>query len=168
MATEKAPNPVKKHLLLASISLGVLLVDQLTKLWIKSFLQLGESFPEDWPVRFTYVQNTGIAFGLKANQFFLIFVTSAVIIALLVFTLSYHHVQPKLVRIGLASMIGGAVGNLLDRVRVGYVTDFVDLQIWPVFNIADSSVVVGVGLLLFFFLFHPEARPQNPDKQVKA
>ena len=161
MAIKKASNPLKTHLLLASISLGVILVDQLSKLGIKSFLSLGESFPGDWPVRFTYVQNTGMAFGIKANPFLLVFVTSAVVVALLVFFLRYHEFQPKLVRIALSSILGGAVGNLIDRVNQGFVVDFIDFQVWPVFNIADSSVVVGVGLLLYFLLFHPEAKSKN-------
>lgn len=164
MVIKKASNPLKTHLLLTSIPLGILLVDQSSKFWIKGFLSLGESFPEGWPVRFTYVQNTGIAFGIKANQFFLVFVTSAVVVALLVFFLRYQKLQPQLVRIALSSILGGAVGNLIDRVNQGYVVDFIDLQVWPVFNIADSSIVVGVGLLIFFFLFHPEARPKSQDK----
>lgn len=148
--------------MLLSASLSVLLVDQLTKLWIRSFLALSESFPSDWPVRFTYVQNTGIAFGIKANQLFLIFVTMAVVVSLLFVSIRYHMFQPRAVRIGLALMLGGAVGNLIDRVGSGYVTDFIDLQVWPVFNVADSAVVIGVGLLSYFFLFHPGARPKKP------
>lgn len=139
-----------------SISISVLVADQLSKLWIKSFLDLGESFPESWPVRFTYVQNTGIAFGIKANQFFLVFVTSAVVVALLVFLLRCYQFQTKLVRVALSSILGGAVGNLVDRVYQGYVVDFVDIRVWPIFNIADSSVVVGVSLLIFFFVFRRE------------
>lgn len=164
MASKKTSNPLKTHLLLSSISLGILLVDQLSKYWIKSFLELGQSFPDDWPVRFTYVQNTGIAFGIKANQFFLVFVTSAVVVALLVFFLRYHEFQPQLVRLALSSILGGAVGNLIDRVNQGFVVDFIDLQVWPVFNIADSSVVVGVGLILFFLIFRHEATPKSQDK----
>lgn len=144
-----------------SISLGVLVVDQLSKLWIRTSLMLGESFPRDWPVRFTYVQNTGIAFGVKANQFVLVFLTLAVVLLLLFAALRYHLFQTRLVRIGLALMIGGAVGNLMDRVRLGYVTDFIDFQVWPVFNIADSAVVVGVGLLSYFFLFQSEKGRQS-------
>ncbi|MDO8636482.1 MAG: signal peptidase II, partial [Dehalococcoidia bacterium] len=113
---------------------------------------------------FTYVRNTGIAFGIPANQFFLVFMTSAVVVALLVYLIRYHESQPRLVRIALSSITGGAVGNLIDRIRLGYVVDFVDFQVWPVFNIADSSVVVGVGLLLYFLIFHPEARLQNKNR----
>lgn len=156
MATKTA-NPWKRHSLLLSISIGVLVLDQISKLWIRSSLARGESFPGDWPVRFTYVQNTGIAFGIKANQFVLVFVTLAVVLSMLYLSLRYHLFQPRLVRLGLALMIGGAVGNLVDRIRLGYVTDFVDLQVWPVFNIADSAVVVGVGLLSYFFLFHADS-----------
>lgn len=152
----------RRHLLLLSVSLSVLLFDQLTKVWIRSFLALGESFPSDWPVRFTYVQNTGIAFGIKANQIFLVFVTMAVVLSLLFVSIRYHMFQTRAVRLGLALMMGGATGNLIDRVGLGYVTDFVDLQVWPVFNVADSAVVVGVGLLSYFFLFHPQAKPRKP------
>ncbi len=164
MVMKKTSNPLKTHLTLISISLGVFIIDQLFKFGITSFLSLGESFPENWPVRFTYVRNTGIAFGIPANQFFLVFMTSAVVAALLVYLIRYHESQPRLVRIALSSITGGAVGNLIDRVRLGYVVDFVDFQVWPVFNIADSSVVVGVGLLLYFLIFHPEARLQNKDR----
>lgn len=148
----------RRHLLLASLSLGVLLADQLTKLVVRSYLPLGGSFPEDWPVRLTYVRNTGIAFGIRANQSLLIFVSLGVVITLLALSLRYHLFAPRWMRIGLGLMLGGAAGNLMDRILLGYVTDFIDLRAWPVFNVADSAVVVGVGILAYFFLFHSQAR----------
>jgi len=100
----------------------------------------------------TYVRNFGAAFGLFREQRLLF------LLALIVMLVAFVWLREELLRLGnvaiLASslLIGGALGNALDRLRLGYVIDFLDFRIWPVFNIADSAIVVGAVLLGFCFL----------------
>ena len=134
----------------------MLVLDQLSKLWIRNNLAPSESTPEIGFLRLTHVLNTGSAFGLLANQTFLL--TIITIASLFVILLFLHHLSPpatlSIVSIGL--IFGGAVGNLIDRLHLGYVTDFIDARLWgnfhwPAFNIADAAIVVGVFALVFSF-----------------
>ncbi len=102
------------------------------------------------------VHNSGAAFGLFPNQTVLfIVVASAIVIGLVVM---YRRLSrgPIWLRIGLGLVLGGALGNLADRIRLGYVVDFIDLRWWPVFNIADSCIVTGVAVLLLTASFRSE------------
>lgn len=130
-----------------------LVVDQVSKMWVMSNLQLGQSLPPDGMVRFTYIRNTGVAFGLFPNQTFII--TLAAIAGLIVL-LIYYRLSPfrnAYTYLALGFILGGSSGNLIDRIRLGFVTDFIDLRVWPVFNVGDSAVVLGTGIMLYYFLF---------------
>jgi len=130
--------------------------DQLSKLWVRAHLELGEALSITDRLSFIYIGNTGSAFGLFANQTFLIIIIS---IAALLFTLLFlRYLSPattlSIVSIGL--IMGGAVGNLIDRLRFGYVTDFIYFRLWgnfhwPAFNIADAAITVGVFVLIYSF-----------------
>ena len=130
--------------------------DQLSKLWIRAHLELGESLSITDRLSLIYIGNTGSAFGLLANQTFLIIIIS--IAALLFILLFLRYLSPattlSIVSIGL--IMGGAVGNLIDRLRFGYVTDFIYFRLWgnfhwPAFNIADAAITVGVFVLIYSF-----------------
>ena len=127
--------------------------DQVTKHLVRSNLSLGESFPESWPVRFTYVENTGSAFGLFTDQTIFLIGASAVAIAIMLYLFRRVGSSSLLLRTSLALQLGGGSSNLVDRIRFGSVTDFVDLRVWPIFNIADSSVVIGIVILGYAILF---------------
>ncbi len=136
------------------IILLIVLMDQISKIIVQNHFALGESIPVIPNIfHLTYVQNVGAAFGIfKYQRNFFIFVTTAIIIGIFIFTL----IWPKLHHVILYSftfIIGGAIGNLLDRIRLGYVIDFFDFQIWPVFNIADISIVAGTMLLAYYLIF---------------
>jgi signal peptidase II len=131
----------------------VIILDQLTKIWVRASIPLGASWPESWPVRLTHINNTGAAFGLFQDRS-IIFVGIAVLAVGLI--LYYYRRLPSdawMVRLALGLMLGGAIGNLIDRIQQGHVTDFFDLRVWPVFNIADSAIVVGVLTLGYYLLF---------------
>ena len=130
-----------------------LVADQVSKMWVMSNMQLGESLPPDGLVRLTYVRNSGVAFGLFPNQTFIITLAAIAGLAIL---LIYYRLSPFrniYTYTAVGFILGGASGNLMDRIRLGYVTDFLDFRVWPVFNIGDSAVVLGTGLMLYFFLF---------------
>ena len=130
----------------------VVVLDQVTKYLVRANLALGESVPQDGPVRITYVTNTGAAFGILQGQTVFLMVTTLFGLAAILLYYLYPPMEHGILRLALGLQLGGAVGNLADRVRMGKVTDFIDVGPWPSFNVADSSIVVGVAIIIAFFL----------------
>jgi signal peptidase II len=130
--------------------------DQLSKIWIRSNLLVGESLFELGFFRIIYVHNTGAAFGLFQDQSFALTIIGLVsVAALLVYALSFYRHFPllnnRLSNLALGIILGGTVGNLIDRLNpnLGGVTDFISIGIWPAFNIADSAIIVGVIIFAY-------------------
>lgn len=139
-----------------AIAAVVIAADQLSKWGIAAWLELGERWPADSPVRLVHVTNSGAAFGILQGAGPLLVLTSiAGAAAIVVYLFNPDFAQP-LVRVGLSLMFGGAVGNLIDRVSAGEVVDFVKFPHWPAFNVADSAITVGVLCLLWTFAFEPQ------------
>ncbi len=135
-------------------ALPLILCDQLSKLWIKSNLVVGESVFEIGFFRLTHVQNTGSSFGLFQNQNLILSIVAimgACIILFLVFFMRQRieFLNTTLCQLSLGLIFAGTMGNLINRLSLGYVVDFIDFNYWPAFNIADSSVVVGSILLAY-------------------
>ena len=172
-----------KTLRLHGIFFGLVLVfDQLTKYWARARYSLPNGEPDyflstpivgEW-VQFRLVYNFGAAFGSKPQSiapflhptlFFVIFSLAA--IAFLGYYYSRLGFQEKMARLGVVLILAGALGNLIDRIVMHKVTDFIDVGIpsiatrWPVFNIADSSVCVGIALLLIPSFFPKKSVPEN-------
>ncbi len=132
----------------------VFFLDRWTKHVFTGILDLNESLPVIHGVfHFTLVHNTGIAFGLFKNQGAAFIIIPIIAVILLAYNIYYyHHQRQRLSRIyifAFSLILGGAIGNLTDRISYGYVVDFIDLRIWPVFNIADSAITVGALLIAF-------------------
>ena len=130
--------------------MAVLAADQLTKVLLVSRLHPGDSRPLLTPIlHLTYVQNTGAAFGLFKGQQAIVIAISLAVIGWIIweFRRPFAHVAPA-GWWGAGLVLGGAVGNLIDRLRLGYVIDFIDLRVWPVFNLGDSAITIGVALLI--------------------
>jgi len=141
-------------LLLLILALAVVGIDVLTKWLVRSNMVLGESIPKEGIFRLTYVTNTGGAFGIFANQAFLLALIAIIGVSVFLFYLRYLPLESNLLKVGLGLDLGGAAGNLIDRLRFdGKVTDFIDIGAWPVFNIADMSLVVGTILIAYYLLF---------------
>ena len=116
---------------------------------------MGESWPsEHWPVNITHVTNTGAAFGILQGQGLFLTVTAFVGMAAIVFYYAYPPLEHGLLRAALGLQLGGAIGNLLDRLRFGEVTDFIHFPHYPAFNVADSSIVVGLCIIVGFFVLN--------------
>ncbi len=132
----------------------IIFIDQILKMIIRNRLYFGESIPIIQNIfHITYVQNVGAAFGiLKYQRIFFIFITLAVIIGIFIFVFMKHSIH-KIVLHSLNLIVGGATGNLIDRAQFGYVIDFLDFRIWPVFNVADISIVAGTVMLAYYFIF---------------
>lgn len=132
---------------------SVFAVDRLSKIILLKNFRESEGRPLLGGVfRLTRVNNSGAAFGmLKGHGDFLIFFSMGCVLALTVYLLRRKNIAG--IRVWASSlMLGGALGNLYDRIRCGYVVDFLDFRIWPVFNLADSCITVGVGLMIISFL----------------
>jgi signal peptidase II len=133
---------------LATVALAAVAADQVTKHVVTKTLALDESLHVAGPLSIHHVQNSGIAFGLFSSATAVVtVVTAAAVVWMLVFFArsgSRHPVLPA----ALGLLIGGSVSNLVDRIRLHHVTDFIDLNWWPAFNLADSFIVVGVAILL--------------------
>ena len=139
-------------------ALPLVAADQLSKFWIRSNLAIGESLFEIEFFRFIRVHNTGAAFGLFQGQSFLLTIIALVGVAVLVLYAIFFHrtllfLNNRLGKLALGLVLGGTVGNLIDRIYLGYVTDFIDVGIWPTFNIADSAIVVG-SIIIAYSLLH--------------
>jgi signal peptidase II len=159
-ATKADPRDALRYIPLIVVTLGVFLLDQWSKAAVSAYIN-GNGGPVSLlggKVLFNIVHNTGAAFGILPNQTVLFILIALAIVAGLIF--SYHRLAqgPLWIRVGLGLVLGGAIGNLTDRVRLGYVVDFIDLRWWPVFNLADSSIVIGVCILIVTLMFEAEHR----------
>ncbi len=143
------------------IAAAVLVLDQLTKTLVRDNLRLGESWPsEDWLVKITHITNTGAAFGILQNQGAFLTITAFVGMAAIVFYYAFPPLEHGLLRAALGLQLGGAIGNLVDRLRFGEVTDFIHFPHYPAFNVADSSIVVGLAIIAGFFLLQERNRAE--------
>lgn len=161
---QKVDSPQGKRWWHAVFSLIVILVvvgDQLSKAWIRSNLAVGQSLPAGGFFRLTHIQNTGAAFGLFQGHSFPLTIASFVgIVVLLVYVFfvcrRFPLLNNMLTRAALGAVLGGTIGNLIDRLNFGYVTDFIGVGIWPPFNVADASITTGAVVFagcLIYLLF---------------
>lgn len=144
----------------------IVFFDQLTKILVRTGMDLNASIPILKNIfHITYIQNTGATWGMmKGYNPLFIFVS---FVAVFIFLFFYKDLpRPKL---AAGIVFGGILGNLIDRLYLGYVVDFLDLQIWPIFNIADSGISAGIVILLFFMLIEEKKghRQQKSAKKVR-
>jgi signal peptidase II len=152
---------------LASVVAAAVAADQATKRIVRAELALGDEVAVAGALTLHHVQNTGIAFGLfaSATSIVIVLTAAAVLWMLAYFTRSgsRHPILP----VGLGLVIGGSVSNLADRIRLGHVTDFLDVGFWPAFNLADTFIVVGVSLLLGALVV-ADREPRRPRRIADA
>jgi signal peptidase II len=151
------------------IAATVFVLDQITKAWLVSFLAPGERVQVvgDY-IRLVHGQNSGALFGLFRDQAVIFAVISVGVVGAIIW---FHHSSGRntLLSVALGLLLGGALGNMADRFRIGYVVDFVDLGIgsfrWYTFNVADAAISLAIVLLLLsaFVATQPDARPARPD-----
>ena len=140
------------------VAVIMLVLDQISKQWIRSNLLPGETIPVIGPLSIVHAQNTGSAFSLFTDHTLVLSIIN--IIGLIVILLFYIRVSGTgiLGNLALGLVFGGALGNLIDRLRLGHVTDFIDVRLWhdyhwPAFNVSDSAISIGVIALIFFILW---------------
>ena len=137
----------------------IVLLDQATKYIIRSNLAVGEIYrPDLWITQFARIvhwQNTGAAFGMFQSLGNVFMILSMVVSAAIIYYYPQVPRQDRLIRLAMALLLGGAVGNLIDRLSQGYVTDFISVSEFPVFNIADASISLGVVVLFLVACYYP-------------
>ena len=133
---------------LAAVAVAAIVADQLTKHVVASQLRLDEEVKVIGPFSIHHVQNSGIAFGLFASATAAVIVLTLIAVAWMIGYFARSGARHPLLPVAVGLLIGGSVSNLADRVRLGHVTDFLDLRYWPAFNLADSFIVIGVAILL--------------------
>ena len=148
-----------RDVVFGSIAVLVVIADQLTKWWITANLTLGEVLWDAGILRIIHIQNTGASFGIFKDhtQTIIIVVFIEIFIILFIVYLLRNRltfIDSMLMRSGIGLIMGGAIGNQIDRLLQGYVTDFIDFKFWPVFNVADSSAVVGTIIVAYCIIFH--------------
>ena len=164
MRKEKRPPSRWRYLLFFLVALFIIVADQLSKAWIRSSLLEGHTMFRLGFFRITHIHNTGAAFGIFPDYSSVLAIFALIAGAVILFFVIYgYRYYPWLgstaITLVLGLVLGGTVGNLIDRFRFGYVTDFIDFGYWPAFNIADSAVTVGVIIFALLLLRH--ARTQE-------
>ena len=150
------------------IAAVIITADQLTKNWIRGYTGEQPIFKAGI-FRIIIVENTGASFGMFQGQNFVLTIVAVLGIVFILavaalLTWRFPRVDAWLPKIALGLILGGTAGNLMDRLNQGYVTDFIDIGPWPTFNVADSSMVVGVILLVCYVLFSKRVRDAFPSE----
>ena len=131
------------------LPLAVVILDQFSKYIVVENMALGESIPIIEEVfHLTYILNPGAAFGMFAHNRLFFIAIAVIVIGIIIWARREILASPWEVKAGCGLFLGGAIGNLIDRARQGLVIDFFDFRIWPVFNIADIAICIGVGLII--------------------
>jgi signal peptidase II len=148
---------VKRWLIFLLIAAFVVALDQASKFWIMSHLAVGESLQEIWRILIIHIRNTGAIFGIFTNHSFLLLLVGLAGLIAIVLFFRYFAQTSILGCVALGLVLGGATGNLIDRVRFGSVTDFIYVRLWgdfywPAFNVADSAISTGVIVLIIFII----------------
>jgi signal peptidase II len=142
-------------------AVAVVGLDQMTKAIVRSSLEVGESWPdEDWFIKIHHVTNSGAAFGILRGETPFLIVMALIGVGAIYLYYRYPPFNHWAATLGIGMLLGGASGNLIDRVRMGRVTDFVDVGDFPSFNVADSAINIGVATIIIGYLWFEARRPE--------
>ncbi len=144
-----------------AVAAAVFALDQTTKALVSAALAPGEHESLVLGVDLAHVRNRGIAFGLFADGQAAVLVVTVAALVLIGVYFAYGAARPGL-WLGVGLLLGGAVGNLVDRLSADFVTDFIDPPLWPAFNVADIAIVVGIVVLVLAHRPRPESQPAAP------
>jgi signal peptidase II len=133
---------------LFAVAFAAVVADQLTKQIVATQLEVGETIHVVGPLSIHHVENSGIAFGLFSTWASAVTLLTAVAVTWMVGYFARAGARHPVLPVALGLLIGGSVGNLIDRIRLGHVTDFIDPRFWPAFNLADTFIVAGVAILM--------------------
>jgi signal peptidase II len=154
---------------LATVAIAAVIADQLTKAIVTNRLDLYDEVHIVGPFSIHHVTNSGIAFGLFASATSIVIFLTTLAVAWMLYFFARSGARHPVLPVALGLVIGGSVSNLADRVRLGFVTDFLDFSYWPAFNLADSFIVVGVAALLLALVASDRnaARPRRVSEATR-
>jgi signal peptidase II len=152
---------------LGAVALAAVIADQLTKAIVTSRLDLGDEVHVVGPFSLHHVTNSGIAFGLFASATSIVILLTSVAVAWMLYFFARSGARHPVLPVALGLVIGGSVSNLVDRVRLGHVTDFLDVRYWPAFNLADTFIVVGVAALLLALVLSDRRASQGAISRTR-
>ena len=170
MTTKNNNENILKIFVPCIVALLVLIFDQMSKILVTGLFEVGDSItiiPD--ALSFTYVQNTGAAFSILQGHVVFLIIFTAIAMLACVFVIVKDYFQSKMINWALFLCLGGGIGNMIDRIRLNYVVDFIECKLFefPVFNIADISVTIGAGLIclyiikeIFVLTFIKEKKPE--------
>ncbi len=141
-----------------AIAVAAVAADQLTKQIVSGTLSLGEEVHITGPFSIHHVHNSGIAFGLFSDATSIVIALATIAVSWMIVFFARSGRRHPILPVALGFVLGGSISNLADRIRLGHVTDFLDVRVWPAFNLADSFIVVGVAIL-FAALAAADRRP---------
>ncbi len=162
LAAERPLGASGRHWMgLGMIAVAAVIADQLTKQVVARALDLNEEVQIAGPFSIHHVHNSGIAFGLFSSATSIVIALTALAVLWMLVFFARAGARHPVLPVALGFVLGGSVSNLVDRVRLGHVTDFLDVRYWPAFNLADIFIVTGVGIL-FLALAAADRRPTRP------
>ena len=169
MQKENRPQGKWRLIVFGCFGLLLILADQLSKTWIRASLERGETLFDAGFFQVVHSQNTGVIFGLFKDHLATVRIIACVAIVFIVGLFIYFYkrwpfIHGRLVQLALLLVICGTIGNQIDRFWLGYVTDFIDFKIWPVFNIADSCTTIG-GIIMAYCIIFQLKLPDKPEKK---
>lgn len=146
----------------------IVAADIITKIWARSVLaEIGSISVLDGIFQLTYVENRGAAFGILQDRRWVFIVLTVLILAAVAYAAVRYKNKPPLLCLGMCFVVGGAVGNMIDRICLGFVVDFLDFCLidFPVFNVADIFVCVGAALCAAFFIIYDNSEKESSEKK---
>ena len=169
MQKENRPRGKWRLIVFGCFGLLLILADQLSKTWIRASLERGETLFDAGFFQIVHSQNTGVIFGLFKDHLATVRIIACVGIVLIVGLFIYFYkrwpfLHGRLVQLALLLVICGTIGNQIDRFWLGYVIDFIDFKVWPVFNIADSCTTIGSIIMAYCIIFQLKL-PDMPEKK---
>lgn len=173
--TSKTPETsldLRSYISLGLIAGTVILLDQLTKSWVRIHLALGQTWMPWEPLapyaRIVHWQNSGAAFGMFQNAGGLFAILAVLVAAMIIYYFPRLGPQDWAVRLAMSLQLGGALGNLIDRLQHGYVTDFISVSTFPIWNIADASITCGVIVLILDVVWFNRGRQDTASTPVQG
>jgi signal peptidase II len=151
---------VRQWLGLGAVALAAIAADQATKLIVSSTVELGDEVEVIGPLSIHHVQNSGIAFGLFSTATSMVIALTAIAVTWMVVFFARSGGRHPILPVALGLLLGGSLSNLIDRIRLGHVTDFLDVRFWPAFNLADIFIVAGVAVLIGALLLADREPPR--------
>jgi signal peptidase II len=169
MQKENRPRGKWRLVVFGCIGLLLILADQLSKAWIRASLERGETLFDAGFFQIVRSQNTGVIFGLFKDHLATVRIIACVAIVIIIGLFIYFYkrwsfLHGRLVQLALLLIFCGTIGNQIDRFWLGYVTDFIDFKVWPVFNIADSCQTIGSIILAYCIIFQLKL-PEKSEKK---